>query len=155
MRVFPPSAVELGSVYIVDDPMLALIARFVGSEPTRGLSQEAFMRRQVEAIQSYLERFPEKEKDLRAIEWIERHAERYRRAWQRNHFTRWLQELRCPDCPLSDVGVIRHCEIHDRWSDLLLRYARDEITSSEYVEKTLTLLSAHKRRLKSPERAAT
>ena len=113
------------------------------------------MRRQVEAIQSYLQLFPENEKDVRAIEWIQRHAEGYRRAWQRSHFTRWLKELRCPDCPLSDVGVIRHCEIHDRWSDLLLRYARDEITSGEYVEKTLSLLSAHKRRLKSLEGQAS
>ncbi len=136
------------SAYIVDDPMLALIARFVGSDKQRGSPQESYMRRQVEAIQAYVERYPVGEKEVRAIEWVERHAEQYRKSWQRSHLPRWLKDLRCSDCPLSHVGLIEHCEIHDRWSELLLRYVGEEITSKEYVEKTLDLLNAHKQRLR-------
>jgi len=128
--------------------MLVLIARFVGADRDPELSEQAFMRRQVEAIRAYVAQFPDEERNQRAVEWIEHSAEHYRRAWQRKYLSHWMRELRCPDCPLDDGRLIRHCEIHQRWSDLLSRYASEEITSREYVEKTLRLLSAHKQDLK-------
>lgn len=135
-------------MYIVDDPMLALIARFVASEQEGDAHAEAYMQRQVEAIREYVEQFPAAERNTRAVEWVQRHAEQYRQSWQRSHLPRWLRDMRCNDCPLADGGVLHHCDIHERWSELLTRYADDEITSRQYVESTLGLLKAHKQRLK-------
>ena len=135
-------------MYIVDDPMLALIARFVASEKEGGAQAEAYMQRQVEAIREYVEQFPDSERNVRAVEWIERHAEQYRRAWQRSHLPRWLREMRCTDCPLAHGDLLHHCEIHEQWSALLTRYTNAELTSGEYVKSTLRLLKAHKQRLK-------
>lgn len=135
-------------MYQVDDPMLALIARFVASEKEGSAHAEEYMQRQVEAIRAYVGQFPSEERNTRAVEWIERHAEQYREAWQRRHLPKRLLDLRCTDCPLADGGILHHCEIHDRWSDLLTRYTDEEITPKEYVESTLALLEAHKQRLK-------
>ena len=128
--------------------MLALIARFVGADKNQGISEQAFLQRQVEAIESYVAGFPGEERNIRAREWIENYAETYRRNWQRKHLPRWLRELRCPDCPLADGRTIRHCKIHQQWSDLLVRYTSEDISSRQYVEQTLALLSDNKQQLK-------
>ncbi len=135
-------------MYIVDDPMLLLIARFIGVDRDPEVSEQAFMQRQIEAIQDYVARFPDSERSGRAMEWVENHAEQYRGAWQRKYLSRWMRELRCPDCPLAGEHLISHCEIHRHWSDLLSSYTTEEITSREYVEQTLQLLSKHKQKLK-------
>lgn len=135
-------------MYIVDDPMLALIARFVGIDKYQGVSEQEFLQHQVEAIRSYVASFPDQERNERAINWVEQYAEQYRKNWQRNYLVRWLQELRCPDCPLANSHAMRHCKIHDQWSDLLVRYVEEKISSREFVEKTLKLLSENKEMLK-------
>lgn len=134
-------------VFIAEDPMLALIARFVGADRGVALSNEAFLRDQVAALQAYVGQFPGSEKQVRAIEWIENRAREYRKSWQRRHVTQRLKEQRCADCPLRDVQQIQHCEIHGRWAGLLNRYTADRITSREYVEEALLLLSEHKNEL--------
>jgi hypothetical protein len=106
------------------------------------------MQQQVTAIQAYVAQFPNNERNWRAIEWIEKHARQYRKSWQRGYISRWMKNLRCPDCPLADGHPISHCDIHERWSNLLANYADDKITSREYVEETLTILREHKAQLK-------
>ena len=89
-----------------------------------------------------------KEKELRAIEWIEKFAREYRKIWEKEIIDREFSEQRCPDCPLSESSILGHCQIHDRWLELLQQYANDEINSKKYVENTLKLLSQHKENLK-------
>ena len=43
---------------------------------------------------------------------------------------------------------MRHCKIHNQWSDLLTRYAAEKISSREFVEQNLKLLSENKEILK-------
>ena len=57
-------------MYIVDDPTLALIARFLGDVAPEGRADEEFFRRQFSAIEAYVERFPEDQRDARALAWI-------------------------------------------------------------------------------------
>lgn len=133
---------------IVDDPMLALIMRFVSRGEFLKTSGEDFMRRQMLAIGHYVRQFPPEEKSQRAMEWIERHAERYRQAWQRNEASRELSDQRCPDCPLVANASNSHCLIHERWQGLLQSYANDEISSTEYVEDAMRLLAEHKTQLR-------
>jgi hypothetical protein len=134
-------------MFVVDDPALALIARFVGGDSRLDLSNPEFLSQQLAAIQAYVQRFPEHERETRALEWIEENARRYRQAWQRRTACEALTSVRCPDCPLTGAGVRTSCEIHARWLALLQGYAADELSSHEYVEKTLALLRAHKDRL--------
>ena len=135
-------------MYIVDDPMLALIARFVGGQAAPGVSDEAFMQRQIEAIRAYVERFPDEEREMRAREWIEGYARQYRQRWQMSVISEQSGESRCPDCPLlGDRGTSR-CAVHDRWLRLLNSYVAGEISSKQYVEDTLALLNAHKERIR-------
>ena len=135
-------------MYIVDDPMLALIARFVCVDKYRGVSEQEFLQLQVDAIESYVQSFPERERDARALKWVGQYAEQFRRNWQRKYLVRWLEELRCQDCPLADGHSMRHCKIHNQWSDLLTRYAAEKISSREFVEQNLKLLSENKEILK-------
>ncbi len=135
---------------IIDDPMLILIARFVGADRDPGVSEQAFLQTQVEAIESYVADFPGEERNRRALEWVEKFAEKYRQNWQRSHLPDWLRSLRCPDCPLAGEHGIRHCEIHEQWSELLSRYIAEEISSGEYVQSSLRLLCENKQKLKKP-----
>ena len=63
-------------MYIVDDPTLALIARFVGDSARQDVSDAEFFRRQYAAIEEYVERFPPEQRDQRALAWIEANAMR-------------------------------------------------------------------------------
>ncbi len=134
-------------MYTVDDPVLALIVRFVGGANDLEVSDEAFMQRQIEAIRAYVESFPAEERTQRAREWIEGHAEHYRQQWQRSVIQERLSHTRCADCPLVRGNGSGTCAIHDRWLGLLTDFAAERITSRQYVEDAIELLQAHKRRL--------
>lgn len=135
---------------VIDDPMLALIARFAGCCENLHVSEETFLRGQLEQIRAYVDRYPPDQRQARAMEWIARNAEYYRRSWQRELVADEAPTSRCPDCPLQrrKPGAIR-CEIHGRWLRLLNRYVAGETSSREYVEDSLKLLRRHKERLRA------
>lgn len=136
------------TMYIVDDPMLALITRFMGDTQHLNVSDAEFLLRQITAIEQYVEQFPPSERNTHAMEWIAAHAQQYRRQWQKNAVAQVLIKARCPDCPLGGGHRSSHCEIHDFWLKLLQQYIADEISSQEYVENTLKLLGQYKNRLR-------
>lgn len=135
-------------MYIVDDPTLALITRFLRDSVDLDVSQDELMERQIAAIRAYVEGFPAEERTTRAREWIEAHAKGYRQEWQRRVLTEQLRYSRCPDCPLTRGESGRTCVIHERWLGLLEDYIAERISSAQYVEDTLELLRAHKTHLK-------
>ena len=135
-------------MFIIDDPMLALITRFGCGEGQLQLPEGEFMLDQIATIQRYVAQFPAEQRNTRAIEWIEAHAERYRQAWQTKAVYVQATQTRCSDCPLAEGGLTSHCEIHHRWLDLLNSYLADEVCSRRYVENTLHLLSEYKTRQK-------
>ena len=137
---------------IVDDPMLALIMRFISKDKHLDISDEEFLQRQLAEIKDYVGQYPPEQETRRTMEWIERYAEEYRKDWQKNMAARQSSTRRCPDCPLieSDSSSFCeiYCEIHHQWQDLLQSYIGDNITSKKYVEDTLRLLEEHKTNLK-------
>jgi hypothetical protein len=135
-------------MYIADDPTLALITRFVGEAQNLDLSDAQFLLEQIAAIEQYVAPFPAEERQARALEWIETYARQYRQQWQKQAAVGVLAHARCPDCPLDGGDRKTPCAIHDRWLELLRRYAATEISSREYVEDSLKLLSQYKNRLK-------
>jgi hypothetical protein len=137
-----------GGTLVLDDPMLALLTRFACGDQQLDLAYEDFMLDQIAAIQRYVAPFPAEQRNRRALEWIEQHADRYRQAWQKTAVSAKAARTRCPDCALADEGVTANCPIHNRWLDLLNRYVADELSSKRYVEDALRLLTDHKRRLK-------
>ena len=64
---------------IVDDPLLALIMRFVTDPSQPDRTNDEFIKRQIRTLKEYVDQFPPEEQGMRAMEWIERHARRYRR----------------------------------------------------------------------------
>ena len=135
-------------MYIADDPTLALITRFVGEAENLDLSAAEFLLQQIAAIEQYAALFPAEERQARALEWIEIYARHYRQQWQKQAVVGVLAHARCPDCPLDGGDRTIPCAIHDRWLELLRRYAATEISSREYVEDSLKLLGRYKDRLK-------
>ncbi|MFZ1642850.1 MAG: hypothetical protein WAV07_15735 [Candidatus Contendobacter sp.] len=135
-------------MYIADDPTLALITRFVGDAQNLNLSDAEFLLRQIAAIEQYVEPFPAGERQERALEWIAAHARHYRQQWQKQAAAGVLAHARCPDCPLDGGGRTTPCAVHERWLELLRRYAATEISSRDYVEDSLKLLGRYKDRLK-------
>jgi hypothetical protein len=135
-------------MYIADDPTLALITRFVGEAQNLDLSDAQFLLEQIAAIEQYVAPFPAEERQARALEWIETHARRYRQQWQKQAAVGVLAQARCPDCPLDGGSRTAPCAIHERWLDLLRRYAATEMSSEEYIADSLNLLSRYKDRLK-------
>jgi hypothetical protein len=133
---------------IVDDPLLALILRFVVDTDEAGPTNEEFLRRQILTLRQYVAQFPEQEQGEKAMQWIERHAEGYRRSWQNRTVSQRTVHLRCADCPLTERGAAEHCEIHEQWLYLLRRYIAGQIRTRPYVEESLRLLREHKARLK-------
>lgn len=128
--------------------MLALITRFVFDVEHLDVSDQDFLEEQVRSIRRYVEQFPDAERDRRALEWIERHAQHYRVAWQKRVISDRSSRGRCPDCPLLRRDAAAQCEIHARWKQLLHDYLGDRISSRAYVEDTLRLLTEHKAELK-------
>lgn len=133
---------------IVDDPLLALILRFVVDTDETAADSDEFLKLQLQTLKQYLARFPEREQGQRAMEWIEQHAKRYREDWQKRAVSRRTVYLRCADCPLAGRGVSEYCEIHEQWLYLLRRYTAGQIPSQAYIEESLAVLQGHKDQLK-------
>ena len=134
----------------LDDPMLALIARFVvGEAELLEPDNEQYLRDQLARIRRHIENFPAAQKEQAALDWIAEHAQRYRQEWyKRKQLPGLLPDRRCPDCPLVDHGSRSSCMIHRRWVGLLNEYVSGEIHSDAYVVATLRLLQEHKEHLK-------
>ncbi len=135
-------------MYTINDPMFALILRFVGRNQKVTFPDDCFIKEQLKQIQSYIDRFPAEEQDLRALEWIEGHAHKYRKAWEKEIIGKEFSHEKCPDCPLATLDNSEHCGIHEEWLNLLQRYAAEEINSKEYVKNALDIIARHKEDLK-------
>lgn len=136
-------------MYTINDPMFALLLRFVGCSREITVKDDAFIKKELKAIQHYIGRFPEKEREARALEWIEKHAREYRKMWEKETVRMEFSNERCPDCPLAAAdGESEICAVHEEWLNLLKRYAADQIRSAEYVENALKLLAKNKESLK-------
>ena len=134
---------------IIDDPMLALIARFVVEDIDNiSISDEHYLKHQVAEIRSCIENAPRKQQQQLALAWIKEHAEHYRQEWQKRTFSEIVLDKRCADCPLAHDGSNSSCLIHSRWVVLLNEYIADEIGSDIYIEETLSLLNKNKTNLK-------
>jgi hypothetical protein len=135
-------------MFVVDDPVLALIVRFVVRDSDLDVMDQDFLNRQVETMKRYLARYPVQEQRERAIEWIAEYAAEYRAQWQQQVAVQEAGQTRCRDCPMNAFGEASYCQIHHQWLNLLKRYARNELRSTEYVELALRLLREHKEELK-------
>jgi len=134
---------------IVDDPMLALIVRFVAGHKELYAADDEFLEHQLEVLKSHVAQFPKEQQSAKALEWIEQYAEIYRRDWQKKVVSRQAGNKRCNDCPLILNGYSSGiCVVHNRWIKLLKRYLSEQITSATYVEDTLRLLEENKTELK-------
>ncbi len=134
---------------IIDDPMLALIARFVVEDiDNLSISDEIFLQHQIAEIRSYIENAPREQQQQLALAWIKEHAEQYRQKWQRRAFSKILLDKTCADCPLIHDCSKSFCIIHSRWTALLNECIADEISSDKYIEESLNLLNQHKTNLK-------
>jgi len=134
---------------IIDDPMLALIARFVVEDiDNLKISDEMFLQHQVTEIIRHVEKSPEKQQQQLALEWIKEYAEQYRQDWRRKAFSRVVLDKECADCPLIHDSSSTFCIIHRKWVVLLKEYVADEIGSDEYIKETLSLLQQNKTHLK-------
>ena len=140
---------------IIDDPVLALIARFVVDDlENLGITDEAFLKSQVETIRSHVGDVPEEEQQQSVLGWITEHAESYRQNWLRNALSRNVTNRRCRDCPLlhgSGTAGKGFCAIHSKWVILLHEYIDNKIDSEQYVAETLHILNLHKNDLKVSE----
>ena len=134
--------------FAIDDPMLALIARFAGCCSKLDVSEESFLRQQLDEIRRYVGSAPKEQTQEKALEWIAGNAERYRDDWKTKLIASEASSNRCPDCPLEDQGGSGRCEIHDRWLEVLNLYVEGETSSRQYVEDALDLLRSHKERLR-------
>ncbi|MCW8890034.1 MAG: hypothetical protein OQL20_05180 [Sedimenticola sp.] len=134
-------------MFVVDDPVLALIVRFVIGARELRVSDEPFLQRQVEQLQQHVASYPDEEQEEQAVAWIARHAEHYRAQWQNRVVNKQAQQVRCVDCPMSMRGTDQHCVVHFKWLDLLKRYTANEMNASEYVKASLGILQANKEAL--------
>jgi hypothetical protein len=138
------TAACIGIMFVIDDPLMALILRLVVDTEDQGSNSNEFLQRQLKAMRHYLALFPQQEHAARAMEWIGQHAERYRRDWERNTLANRTVYLRCADCPLANLGASQQCEIHEQWLYLLHRYLAEEVTTRRYIEDSLALLRTYK-----------
>ncbi len=135
-------------MYTINDSMLTLILRFAGHRQAIAFSDQEFIQKQLSAIQEHLEKYPPEEQESRAIEWIAKYADQYRKTWEKESITKEVNSHRCVDCPLSDPGVFGHCQIHEQWLALLQQYATNEINSKKYIESSLEMLTRNKEHLR-------
>jgi len=135
-------------MYTINDTMFALLLRFIGQQQEITFCDDEFMQNQLKTINDYVEKFPSEEQELRAIEWVENYAEKYRKLWEKEVIDKNLFDGRCPDCPLIKEKDSEHCEIHNQWLELLDQFATNKINSKKYVENTLELLALHKEKLR-------
>ena len=134
-------------MYTLDDPLLALILRFVGRSQKVTLRDDEFLHDQVGAIREHVAAFPPEDRKARALEWIETHAREYRDRWAKATVGEIFSDQQCPDCPLAGTGSAENCQIHEAWLELLRRYVANDISTTAYVEDSLDLLARHKRNL--------
>jgi hypothetical protein len=133
----------------IDDPLLALILRFVVADADSSLPREVCMRLQVRLIQEHIAAFPPQEREAYALEWVEQHARRFREECKGRLADAALADVvRCRDCPLLELEDGSRCIIHERWVALLHEYVDKKSSSAEYVRNSLALLQAHKDQLK-------
>ncbi len=133
---------------VIDDPMLALILRFVGHEKDINESTEEFLKQQMACLHEYVSGFPESEQEMRAMEWVENNAVNYRRKWERQLATNEVSHVQCDDCPMKNIGGASICIIHQEWLDLLEAYCSDNLSTEHYIKYSLKLLQKHKKNLK-------
>ncbi|TNF38255.1 MAG: hypothetical protein EP315_01480 [Gammaproteobacteria bacterium] len=134
---------------ILDDAVLALIARFVVDDIDHlGVSEEQFLRRQCQEVQQAIRDVPPEQRQQAVLNWISDHAEQYRNNWRRQALSRALLSRRCSDCPLINEDSQSVCVIHQQWAALLNDYVAGNIQSAEYIESSLELLQQHKNHLK-------
>lgn len=134
---------------ILDDSLLALIARFVVDDIEHlSIPDEKFLRHQVLEIKNHIEEVPKEQQQKIILEWIHEHAEQYRKQWQHKAITQILLHKRCNDCPLIDDGSSSNCAIHDKWIELLKDYLAGKLDSEQYVVENLRILEDHKQELK-------
>ena len=133
----------------IDDPLLALIVRFMVAETDSALPHEACMRLQVALIQDHIATSPPEDREARAIEWVEQHARRFREECRGKLVAAALAgEAKCRDCPLLERAGDDPCVIHQRWAALVHRYVDEQLSSAEYVRECLALLQDHKDQLR-------
>jgi len=133
---------------VISHSLLALIIRFVGKDKDVNFCYNEFIQKQMNDIQTYIEKFPTKEQDYQTLVWIERYAKTYREQWEKEIITKELQYQKCSDCPLANTSD-RPCQVHQEWLNLLQSYIQEEINSKQYIEQTLNLLEEHKQLLKT------
>lgn len=134
---------------ILDDPMLALIARFVIKDIDNiNISDQLFLQQQLIELKNHTDGLPQEQRHSIAMEWIKEHAERYRQEWDSKTITERIFTRRCTDCPIINNGTMSFCVIHKKWNELLEAYSVRNIESEEYIKETLDLLTQHKNRLK-------
>lgn len=136
------------SAFSLDDPTLALIARFAACCEDPAVSEDAFLRQQRDQIREYVESYPSEQRQERALEWIMRNAEVYRRKWHENVVVDQAPNSQCPDCPMERRQQAGTCEIHERWLGLLNDYVSRKVSSEAYVSESLDLLRLHKEKLR-------
>jgi len=142
-------------VTILDDSLLALIARFVVDDIEKlSITDEKFLKHQVLEIKNHIEDVPREQQQKVILEWIHEHAEQYRKQWRHKAITQVLLHKRCSDCPLIDDSPSRNCAIHEQWSGLLKDYLAGKLDSEQYVVESLRLLEDHKQELKITRIAA-
>jgi hypothetical protein len=132
----------------IDDPLLALILRFVGRSQQVTFRDDEFLREQLKEIREHIRGAPPEEQQARAFEWIENHAREYRGQWAQGIVDERFSGERCSDCPLAGSELAGKCLIHEQWLELLRRYIADEISARAYAEHALALLARHKENLK-------
>lgn len=85
---------------VIDDPMLALIARFVVEDIDElGIPDEVFLQQQVDEIKRYVGDATGKKRHQLSLQWIREHAENYRGEWQKRELSRLVLEKRCTELP--------------------------------------------------------
>lgn len=136
----------------INESMLALILRFIGVDVENAALNKEFVKKETDDLNTYLQNFPENERDSRAIEWVSRYAVSYREEWEKKLIVEHFTDAQCPDCPLKRTREGHHCHIHDQWRVLLNQFSAGEVSSQEYVRQTLGLLSVNKEALRMPIR---
>lgn len=132
----------------IDDPTLALIVRFVGSDTVEPIPQQECMRLQIALIRDHVAGYPREQQEARAMAWIEDHAQRFRAECRGKLLATALTgDNRCADCPLSNTSDHGICAIHKRWAALLHDFIGERVSSRDYVEQCLELLREQKDRL--------
>lgn len=132
----------------IEDPMLALLLRFVVNEEKLQHETEEFIQRQIRTLQEYLQQYPADEQDKRTLDWIEHHAAEYRKNWEMRLISKEASRFQCADCPLVKNEDSSHCAIHNQWLELLKKYGKDMINSTDYIKEALELLTQHKENLR-------